>query len=101
MLLKITRPGKITNLRGTLYFILDKTCSTMVSNMKQNKFVDGTHIFSKKMTHVTLTLNVTLTKQFHLYLVLKLCSLSTMTSMSLFMATLCSTDYYVKPLHIY
>jgi len=53
------------------------------------------------MTHVTLTLNVTLTKQLHLYLVLNLCSLSTMISMNLFMATLCSMDHYAKPPHLY
>jgi len=68
--------------------------------MKQNKFVDGTHIFSKKMTH-TLTLNVTLTKQSHLHLLLNLCSLSTTTSTSLFVATLCSMNSYVKLQHLY
>jgi hypothetical protein len=68
--------------------------------MKQNKLVDGTHVFNKKMIH-TLIPNITPTKQFNLYLVLNLNSLSTMTSMNQFTATLCSMDYYVKPQHLY
>jgi hypothetical protein len=56
--------------------------------MKQNESDNDTHIFKKKMTLITLTTNIELTKQFHLYLVLNLSCLSTMTSMSQFMATL-------------
>jgi hypothetical protein len=54
------------------------------------------------MTHITLTLDITHdTKQFHIYLVLNLSSLSTMTSMSPFVGTVCSMDNYVKTTHIY